>query len=90
GGRRYVAYIVATLVILGMFVTTQPSIILDSDLAFVVRHYPKVYFWSISIMYFCVGFLFFEIFLFCIWKIFRQHWPGTILWHEEEQSTLAD
>jgi hypothetical protein len=85
--RLLVNGVMGILLLFSPFTLTQPQLISDWKFTFLIRHYPQVYFWSIAMAYFIVGYFFVELLLFGFWKIFRQHWPGVILWRQNAQST---
>jgi hypothetical protein len=74
------------LLLFSPFTLTQPQLISDEKFTWLIRHYPQVYFWSVAMAYFLVGYFFVEMLLFGLWKIFRQHWPGVVLWDQNTQS----
>jgi hypothetical protein len=67
-----------------IFVMTQPVLLRDPGIAFVIRNYTGVFLFPLPIFYFIFGFFFTHAILLLLWKIFRQHWPGVVLWRESE------
>lgn len=68
----------------GVYVST------DTELAFhapafllLLRSVPELYFWIMSVLCFCSLWLFSAGTLFVIWKLFRQNWPGAVLWRDD-------
>jgi hypothetical protein len=83
--RLFIYGVVGILLLFSPFTLTQPQLINDWKFTILIRYYPQVYFWSVAMAYFIVGYFFIEILLFGLWKIFRQHWPGVVLWHQNAQ-----
>jgi|HubBroStandDraft_4_1064222.scaffolds.fasta_scaffold202123_2 hypothetical protein len=84
--RLFLMAVTGILLLFSPFTLTQPRLINDWKFTFLIRHYPQLYFWSVAMVYFVVGFLFVEMLLFGLWKIFRQYWPGVVLWDQNAQS----
>ena len=85
--RRVAFYVGWILLLSSAFVVTygtgEDRILQGPEFVFVVRRIPAVYFFIVAILYYYSGLLWaFTIFTFS-WKVFRQKWPGVILYGEE-------
>jgi len=88
---RYLAmplYVLALLWFLSLpfsitYMIAQDRLLSDPEIVFVINNLTGLFFYFFAILY-CYGISFLAIvFLFLSWKMFRQKWPGVILWHED-------
>jgi hypothetical protein len=87
-GRRLVVYLSWIWVLLIPFVLTfgsmKAKLLRDPQIIFFIARLPKLFFLILAwAYYYCGGLAFSLIALFFIWKIFRQKWPGVVLWRPE-------
>jgi hypothetical protein len=62
----------------------RPSRLLrDPIIAWFITQVPMLSFTFFAFIYFVYGFVITFIALFILWKLFRQMWPGAVLWSEE-------
>lgn len=86
-GARLVAYlgfVLFSFAPFGMAYLGHQPTVLNSPLVIMLIRY-RVWFLVCAIVYYCSGFFIAEIWLLVLLKIFRQHWPGAIVWHRNSQ-----
>lgn len=89
-GGRVAFYIGSILLFSSAIIVTyasgQDKILRAPEFIFVIKRIPALYFFLVAALYYYTAlFWSFTIFTFS-WKIFRQKWPGVILWSEEMDS----
>jgi hypothetical protein len=85
GWHSYTATFCLCIALVGVWAITQPDILVDPILSFVIRHFTRLYFVLLANLYFLVGAGVTEAALFVMWKIFRQNRQGVVLWSAETQ-----
>jgi hypothetical protein len=85
--KRFVLYVGWSLMLSSPFLVTyllmQPKLTHDPEIAWLITNHPKVLFFILAMMYHFGGFLISFTVLFLAWKIFRDNWPGVVLWHAD-------
>ena len=69
------------LLIIGLWIATDmPTLIRISEFNFMMTHFPRTYFCFISLLYYYSIAFIGMIGLNLTWKVFREKWPGAVLW----------
>jgi hypothetical protein len=88
--RRTLTYFGWVVILSSGAVVTHASmdqkLLNDFEFIYVLNHFPRVYFFSLAVIYYySVMFAAFTV-LFVLWKVFRQYWPRATLWNRQTQS----
>jgi hypothetical protein len=84
GWRTYIGGL-ALLMLTPIAVSNMQFVMRDRELFLFVRYFPRLYFFMILFVYYYAWLICIEIGLLLVWKVFREKWPGAVLWRAESQ-----
>jgi hypothetical protein len=65
------------------YLSIQDKIVRDAEIVFLIKHLTGIYFYVFAIAYYYNGALIALFTVFVAWRLFRQKWPGVVLWRED-------